>query len=564
MSYSDFVVVNRDQAREPCFNVAGKICQCRDKHRSRASAGDSHHSKVDEAVVRKVERFLKLHYLRNRSHDVCMEILNGRDVTSDVELYFDLSGRTSMKETGLISLLSRLKFEDILQYVAIPNIRIEPRHGGANSKRDLRKRDIASASEGCQDLVQVFDSLRKKGLKTVLKVVVDDSFPHPHSDEAIENALRGMDVEVWDWKRIDLSSKVIYNAAPRVVREVHLYWSGNNAVIRGWGDEGGLKKLKELKKFRTLLVTAEHTYKQKKLPENIEEHVKIALIDDGVDVTDPDLPEALELSGRTFCTRNGHGEHSLNHPYYASGAGHGTTMAKQIYSMCPSAQLYVLRLEDHPSDDGRTRQLDAKSAARAIRAAAQKGVHIISMSWTILPPEDAAVEQMLDQAVKAADQANILMFCSASDKGVKKSDTYPAKGTNRIFTIGAAKASGIKEQWVPQGVTTVTGSSVATALAAGLAALVLYCVQARLAVSTAEHEREKARRQFRLLKRHENMHRAFGHSIGTTEGSEYKFLAVWDVFGKACEKADAAPAHEDERLIEFVAGVGSALCMKLP
>ena len=124
------------------------------------------------------------------------------------------------------------------------------------------------------------------------------------------------------------------------------------------------------------------------------------------------------------------------------------------------------------------------------------------MSWTIEPPEDEGVRRELEEAISAADKANILMFCSAADQGAKQTDTYPSRATRRIFTIGAAGPSGETNSWVgnpekvnftfpgdrveimdstPNDTTPeISGSSAATALAAGFCALVLYCVQVRM------------------------------------------------------------------------------------
>jgi len=213
------------------------------------AASSSKSSKVSETVVRAVERFLKLHYLRARSDAACLDILYGKDKVSDLELYLDLGGRSSMTQHGFRSLAKQLRFEDALQYVAIPKLRIEAPGStdtvaGTNSRRPARDQSYKEGT-GRRDLVQVFSTLRQSGVRTILKVVVDDSLAPPHTDEAIEEALKGMDVEVWDWKKTDLSTEVIYVASPRV-REVHLYWSGNNAVLRGWSEEGGLKRLSEL------------------------------------------------------------------------------------------------------------------------------------------------------------------------------------------------------------------------------------------------------------------------------------------------------------------------------
>lgn len=118
----------------------------------------------------------------------------------------------------------------------------------ANSRRTRggSSRSAKMDGDGRRDLCYIFDRLRKKGVKTVLKVIIDDKIMPAHSDEAIEDALNLMGVEVWDWKKTDLCSEVIHKVAPKV-REVHLYWSGNNAVLRGWSEEGGLKRLPDLR-----------------------------------------------------------------------------------------------------------------------------------------------------------------------------------------------------------------------------------------------------------------------------------------------------------------------------
>ncbi|EGR47699.1 uncharacterized protein TRIREDRAFT_79111 [Trichoderma reesei QM6a] len=544
-------------------------------------------SQTRATTLKGVERLLKLHYLRSRSYNAAMEILYGRNTTSDYELYFDLSGHGNITQTGLENLLSKLRFEDILQYVAIPRLNVEVNMNTANSKRSRASgRSHKQDGEGRRDLCYIFDRLRKKGVKTILKVIIDDSMTPAHSDEAIEDALKFMDVEIWDWKRTDLCSEVICRVAAKA-REVNLYWSGNNAVLRGWSEEGGLKKLGELKtvylhiqqEFKRLLFDAERSYYDHgniKVDESIEEPIKVALIDDGVDVKDL---EFNFIGGRTFCTRDE--EHNLNDPYYVSSTGHGTIMARQIQSMCPRAQFYILRLEDHASEEG-SRQITAKSAALAIRAAVRKKVHIISMSWTIDPPEDEEERRFLDAAIVEAANADILMFCSASDKGAKQNLTYPSKATTKIFTIGAATASGAADSWVgnlgninfifpgtkvemdgPRSGTDtssreVTGSSVATALAAGLAALVLYCVQVRLYLAT-DQEKQKARRDFQLLKKHEHMMKAL-KDIGTTEESNHKFIEVWEVFGKKVEEKER---YDQDRWLDLIADVGTILCRKI-
>lgn len=86
--------------------------------------------------------------------------------------------------------------------------------------------------------------------------------------------------------------------------------------------------------------------------------VKVALIDDGVDLNELDHSPAFGIS---FCP----GEDDGENPWYYSSSGHGTFMASQIYRICPMAELYVFKMEDVQSQ-GREEGLSitARSAAQ--------------------------------------------------------------------------------------------------------------------------------------------------------------------------------------------------------
>ncbi|EXA41585.1 hypothetical protein NW756_010087 [Fusarium oxysporum] len=627
----------------------------RDSDASKSKKGKKSGSKsdpVDEAIVKGVERLLKLHYLRSRDSTDAMEILYGKNAPSDKELSFDLHGMMHLDESltqkGLANLLRNIKFEDTLQYVWIPRITVEEPQQ-SKSRTSMRKQ-VKPVPDGAgrSDLVHIFDQLRNKGVETVLRVFVQDSDPDSpsHSDEAIEKAIQGMGVEVWDWNKTDLCTEVIVTAAPKA-REVHLYWSGNNAVLRGWSEAGGLAKLPELglvklhiqqglessartednvnefqnrmkllcpnvevelewpnmhrrrtdktparaeevaehttkhewiqcmTDFKRLIFEAEANYPMApgtKVSENIEP-IQVAIIDDGVDMKDLDYHFT---GGRSFCVRSEH--RGLLDPYYMSRTGHGTIMAKNIHLMCPHASLFILRLEDTPSEDGTKLNITARSAAKAIRAAIVQGVQIISMSWTIDPPKDDRERQDLENAVVEAANANILMFCSARDKGAHNAPTYPSNATGKIFTIGAANSSGASVDYVgnaselsytfpgdkvevDSGRTPpeiVDGSSVATALAAGLAALILYCIQVRIFLAK-DYEKQKAREAYKKVKQHEGMVKAFD-AIETTKESNHKFLKVWEVFGKHVEQKNEKPQGE---WLGLVAEVGTRLCYNI-
>jgi hypothetical protein len=120
------------------------------------------------------------------------------------------------------------------------------------------------------------------------------------------------------------------------------------------------------------------------------------------------------------------------------------------------------------------------------------------MSWSIDDDtSDSGALTELSNALLAAHSAGILMFCSCIDRGAAlKDETLPGR-SNYPFRIGAARASGEKLPWVagPQSEYLLPGenikpeepdawshhrsgpfgSSIATALATGLAGALLYC-----------------------------------------------------------------------------------------
>ncbi|EWC43894.1 hypothetical protein DRE_01246 [Drechslerella stenobrocha 248] len=246
--------------------------------------------------------------------------------------------------------------------------------------------------------------------------------------------------------------------------------------------------------------------------------VKIAVLDNGIDAA-LSIFNGKIAAGTSFAPYL-HSRDLIN-AYFAPSDDHGTIMASLICQVCPRVQLYVARLEEGSSVDGR-RQITAKSAAAAVEWAVNNKVDIISMSWTIEifgegmnpkpkqdvqhhdNPEDSEGSErthnespdikLLTRAIKVAKDKNIILFASASDQGSASSrHCYPARAGGCI-TIGAATETGEMCAWVHPsqakfccpGVDVPfkkanetpkqqSGSSVATALAAGLAGLLLFC-----------------------------------------------------------------------------------------
>lgn len=75
--------------------------------------------------------------------------------------------------------------------------------------------------------------------------------------------------------------------------------------------------------------------------------ITVALIDDGVDTRHEDL-QGDKFFGKSF---DPFPEDSWRiNPFWVSAAGHGTLMARLIRHICPSAVIYVIKLETFESN----------------------------------------------------------------------------------------------------------------------------------------------------------------------------------------------------------------------
>jgi hypothetical protein len=145
-------------------------------------------------------------------------------------------------------------------------------------------------------------------------------------------------------------------------------------------------------------------------------------------------------------------------------------------------------------------------------------VDIISMSWTINEGvENERAIKELDDALEKAANKGIIMFCATRDLGhdaTKDDKVYPrASNSKGIKSVGAALPSGDRWEYVKEQVDYLfpgvdifpstsssgeeqkkneNGSSLATALAAGLAALILLCFVTQNEVFSSKEKKPKA------------------------------------------------------------------------
>ena len=137
--------------------------------------------------------------------------------------------------------MSYVKFDETLHFLELPNVKVAvTRNQRINSDE---------TSKGRRDYETIFNWLRKKGVRHIIHLFVEDASPHSHSNESIERSLKDFKViKTWDWYKMDIDSETLFKAASGV-QEVALYWSGSNAVLRGWSEPEGLNKLEHLEKI---------------------------------------------------------------------------------------------------------------------------------------------------------------------------------------------------------------------------------------------------------------------------------------------------------------------------
>lgn len=161
------------------------------------------------------------------------------------------SPKMIIQQEAFAEVFSKYKFYPVLRHVALPPLEIKPLSLSTSSTKKGENKYHYT------DQLLFFEWLQvKMGIKKIFRVVVDDTRA-PHSDEEIINVLAGkgtrgrarlqsFDVEILDWRKTDLCPVVVQSAAPNL-RELHLRWSGSNAVLRGWSEPEGLPKLEQLK-----------------------------------------------------------------------------------------------------------------------------------------------------------------------------------------------------------------------------------------------------------------------------------------------------------------------------
>jgi hypothetical protein len=211
------------------------------------------------------------------------------------------------------------------------------------------------------------------------------------------------------------------------------------------------------------------------------EYVKVALIDDGIDVSRC-TTDARIAGGFSFSTSNG--PYSLVSPWYISEDGHWTKMADLICAPVPSVKLYVAKVDTKDWWNGVAKVsrlalniiLHPLTPVEASRWAIDNKVDILCLGSNVDTEADHSSweRHKAIEALRIAIGYGIIVFCSAP---------FPLERVSGAFVIGgeSSSPSDIRfpghlsaDEWEGG---ELDPSSTATALATALAVVILHCLQ---------------------------------------------------------------------------------------
>ncbi|KAL7939080.1 hypothetical protein V8C35DRAFT_285649 [Trichoderma chlorosporum] len=235
-------------------------------------------------------------------------------------------------------------------------------------------------------------------------------------------------------------------------------------------------------------------------------YVTIALIDDGVYTGAATQGIPRIAAGKSYYGQQNRNLHFRD--FYTGPSQHGTKMASFINKICPMVQLYVARMDDSRAP---IEKFTVDSAIEAVKWAIKMKVDIISMSWTFKEKEAASEQtEAFRKAIQEANHAGIILLNSLNDREMTIIDDLLPTSYNEIIRIGSATKWGKKSESNKQGDAhylfpgqeipiknsegeneMVSGSSVATAFAAGLAALIIYAARALICIDETLNDNEK-------------------------------------------------------------------------
>ncbi|KAM0210275.1 hypothetical protein ACHAQD_010791 [Fusarium lateritium] len=275
----------------------------------------------------------------------------------------------------------------------------------------------------------------------------------------------------------------------------------------------------------------------------------LAILDSGLDpenpflIEDQQLPNPRVKEARSFI--RGTEPHDVR-----DEIGHGTHALGLLLKVAPCAEIYVARIARRETLDPNTYDDIAKAINHAVE---QWRVDIISMSFGI-----REYHELMSLAVSNALNSRTLLFAAASNDGANLARAFPAQYPS-VFCIHSTDGNGnpsafnptasetdvnfsllgesVSSHWPaglnghPQSVNVMSGTSVATPIAAGLAASVLSFVRQQDQQIAVEDESLGS-----WLKRDNSMDAVFKSMVRQRRGAGYDYITPHVLFDSGSTK----------------------------
>ncbi|KAF8847589.1 subtilisin-like protein [Acephala macrosclerotiorum] len=293
--------------------------------------------------------------------------------------------------------------------------------------------------------------------------------------------------------------------------------------------------------------------------DEMEDLVKIAVIDTGVDFSHPSFKDFIksgQLDRGLDLVDNG--ECMVDHD------GHGTHTCHLLFKTAPYAKVYPMRVFKTMAADKSTPELINKAIHHAIDI---WDVDIISMSFSF-HEEELKIRQALEFVASRTNKPVLLFAAASNNRGLLRHRIgYPARDTDHVICVNSSKAPDRKSDFSPAGlsgrpnisvvgedveaawplhlnngkeVRRMRGTSCATPIAAGIAALILEFSR------KDAPEVEILSERVAYLKQTSGMRSVLKRCMTDNHGDErYNFLRPWVLFR---ENWDAVSREIDEAL----------------
>ncbi|KAF4629433.1 hypothetical protein G7Y89_g8714 [Cudoniella acicularis] len=295
--------------------------------------------------------------------------------------------------------------------------------------------------------------------------------------------------------------------------------------------------------------------------------VRVAIIDTGIDLPEVDLclyEDRLKDSLSFFDDKT---DRSAMKSEYKDLDGHGTHAAALILRVAPKADIYVARvfgsrnLGSTPAADIHDRivRVGSKSPLRIIAYSSKAidhaidptkwNVDIISMSFGF---ENSI--PVIEKVIRRAADRNVIMLASPSNSGGKSPAAWPARHpdvidiyatdsygnkcnftpnpppkSERFAILGRAVKSSWPEDLDSNGEKRKSGTSIATPIAAGIAAMVLAYMKTLIAANGGDFTSRDVEMLSKI--RTSNGMSVFFRNMVLDQRQDYSFLVPWDYIG---------------------------------